>query len=152
MRLKTKDGESLDLRVTGYQFPQLETELYDSNWLIVEGSLTHQQDVWTFRDPCLLTYEAVELANWIEQIAKGHSSEQSLRFLEPVLWFEYTEDSGNRTLKVHLEAESCPTWARSNVGGIGEFCIEVPSSEESLVEAVGQWRDEIARFPQRAER
>lgn len=165
MRFETDDGQALDLHVVGYQYPQLETELYDSNWLIVEVNLFHHQGAWSIRDPCLLTYEAVELGYWLEEVARWNPPRDSCAFVEQNLWFEYIEysraeyledtpnsDGGNLT--VHLDGELCPVWARSTTTRRPgrTFQIQFPQSEENLREAAKQWRDEIAKFPQRAER
>ena len=41
MIFEAADGQSLELRILGYQYPDLETEDYDSNWLNVEGKVAH---------------------------------------------------------------------------------------------------------------
>jgi hypothetical protein len=51
--------------VVGYQFPDNHISEYDSNWLVIEGRVSHPQADWSFRDPCLLTYEADYLADWL---------------------------------------------------------------------------------------
>src|SRR3954452_11841563 len=72
MQLASRDGHSLDLKILGYQFPHLETQQYDSNWLIVSGNVTGPIGSWQFSDPFLLTYEAERLASWMDAVADGN--------------------------------------------------------------------------------
>ena len=37
MKLANGDGQQFEMRILQYQFPHLETEDYDSNWLIIAG-------------------------------------------------------------------------------------------------------------------
>ncbi len=70
---------SLELRVIGYQFPDLEAggeppggDSSDANWLVVSGVVcTAAGTAWSFRHPSLLTWELTELVRWLRQVADG---------------------------------------------------------------------------------
>ncbi len=72
-------GTALELRVVGYQFPDLEAgadprdpDSWDSNWLVIDGSVrTAAGTSWSFQDPALTTWEVAELAAWLEHVAAG---------------------------------------------------------------------------------
>jgi len=77
----TLTGEQrLELTITGYQFPQLEHEEYDSNWLLVCGIVTHATGKYMFHDACLLTYELRKLHSWLESLACTGARTRRLRF------------------------------------------------------------------------
>ena len=67
MRLISSDGTNFNLTIAGYQYPHLETELHSSNWLNIQIDIDGAQGRWRATAPCLLTYEAQRLADWLEQ-------------------------------------------------------------------------------------
>lgn len=80
MKLINKDQTSFKLNIQNYQFPKMETEEYDSNWLMIQIKVHHQKGEWQSVDPSLLTYEAKEIAEWLEKIAKKESVKKELKF------------------------------------------------------------------------
>lgn len=70
---------SLDLRVTGYQFPDRYAvgerpggDSSDANWLVVSGEVRAATGrSWSFRDPSLLTAEVTDLVSWLREVADG---------------------------------------------------------------------------------
>lgn len=50
--------------MAGYQFPHIESDEFDANWLVVEGLVAPADErAWKFRDPALLTWEVEGLCN-----------------------------------------------------------------------------------------
>lgn len=67
-------GVVVDLRVLDYQFPGVGSsdEGWDSNWLIIAGSVgTTGGRSWSFQHPALTTWEVAEGAAWLRQVAAG---------------------------------------------------------------------------------
>lgn len=84
MILRGRDLSEFELRVAGYQFPELEHDDWDSNWLIVEiRSAPADQRPWKSVDPSLLTWEVERLSNWLEALASGEAVEDGEYFVEP---------------------------------------------------------------------
>jgi hypothetical protein len=152
VRLETTDGHSLELRILGYQYPDMETEEYDSNWLIVEGQIMHPRGGWKFRDPCLLTYEASRLAAWLESLARGSTPETEVGFIEPNISFRSVVSSAEPTLRVYFELEARPPWALSAVVGDEQCWIDFPVSEFELRRAAATLFDQLKKYPPRAAR
>ncbi len=152
MRLETADGQSLELRILGYEFPELETEEDDSNWLIVEGKIAHPRGGWKFRDPCLLTYEASRLADWLDSLARGTPSSEEVSFIEPNLSFRSLESPAGARLRAYFELEARPSWAPSDVVEWEQCWIDFPVSELELRRAAASLRDQLKNYPQRAAR
>ena len=62
MTLHGERGGTFRLSIDGYQFPETTDDRWDANWLFVRGHVQDPQGEWTFRDPCLTTFEVQELA------------------------------------------------------------------------------------------
>src|SRR3954447_967891 len=92
MRLFGSNGLSFDLVIDGYQFPECADEDRDSNWLFVRGEVRYSCGGWSFRVPCLETFEVRALAAWLDSIARGRPSATMCSFTEPILTFEYQSD------------------------------------------------------------
>jgi hypothetical protein len=150
MRLHSSDGASLEVKILGYEFPDIETEEYDSNWLVIEIDATHPSGHWVCRDSCLLTYEVAALANWLAGIPRGQDVSHVQRFIEPNLEFRLIEADTSRTLRIYFEAECRPDGAPWNQGVVRDLWLDFPVSELNLEEAAESLRRQLAKYPQRA--
>ena len=155
MRLDGMGGCSLELSIVGYQFPGMDPEPgkfdYDVNWLVVEGQASDGTQAWKFRDPCLLTTEARELAAWLDGLAAGRSDLDPTNFTEPVLEFRYVASPPERpVVRVVFRLEARPPWAAevSNDDWDGIW-LEFEMSREALATAATDLRDELKRYPER---
>ncbi len=83
MKLAASNKSALTLKIIGYEFPEIEGHRYDSNWLIVEVTVTHPEGSWTASDPSLLTFEVTRLADWLENINDGKKVDDTIYFTEP---------------------------------------------------------------------
>jgi hypothetical protein len=152
MRLVGADG-SFELTILGYQFPQLATEEYDSNWLNIRVQVQHQRGRWSAQDACLLTYEAAALADWFEAIAVGREVEVERSFIEPNLLFQLrAERAGTRILRVYFELELRPKWAPYDGAPEEDLFLDLPAQPTQLTAAAESLRTQLARYPQRTER
>jgi len=148
MRIETNRGPIVELHILGYQFPHLQTKPYDSNWLIIEGRITHPRGSWRFRNPCLLTYEAARLGEWLAGIAAGTETEPQMNFVEPNLSFEQTSTGASKILRVGFALESRPPWLTYHE----VMSIDFPVAELHLAQSAAEWNSELAQYPQRAAR
>lgn len=152
MQLTGPDG-ALALTLAGYQFPQLATVEYDSNWLNVHVRVRHPRGEWTAQDPSLLTYEAESLAGWLEGVAAEREPHAECSFLEPNLRFEVRADeAGRRLLRAYFELELRPKWAPYDGAPEDDLFIDVPVVSAHLMAAAASLREQLARYPQRTER
>jgi hypothetical protein len=65
MKWKNENGESFELKILGYEFPEILDERYDSNWLMVQIKLVLPQGKCEIVDAALLTWELIELRDWL---------------------------------------------------------------------------------------
>jgi hypothetical protein len=92
LRLSGEDGSFFEMDIAGYQYPAdvcSPLPEYDLNWLQVH---IHARDAddheWEATDPCLLTWELVELARWLESYPKDSTTPSTMQFTEPCLSFD----------------------------------------------------------------
>lgn len=135
---------SLELTIRQYQFPDIEGDEWDSNWLVVEGSVDINGTKWTFREPCLTNFETEQLANWLEEVSIGEPSKSYCFFTEPNLEFRYQK---NRQLRICLALESGQP-GRYPLTRWNERSFLVRADAE-LVTAARQLRQQLVRFPLR---
>ncbi len=150
MRLSSSGGSLFEMTVEGYQFPDIQDEPYDSNWLLIRIHVVHSRGEWTTVDPCLLTDELEDLAKWFDAIAQGKEVEKEQNFTEPNLRFRLRETPEGRSLRVHFEMESRPSWAESGASPEEDLYLDFPLAELDLAHAAEELRGEMVRYPQRA--
>jgi len=152
MKLASRDGQSLELRILGYEFPHLEAAEYDSNWLVVAGEVRHPKGSWRFTHPCLLTYEVARLASWMDAVADANQWSDDCGFTEPNLEFRMLVSLKQPVLRVYFDLEARPAWAASRTAGEEDLWVEFPMRELDLKSAAQHLRAALAAYPQRASR
>jgi hypothetical protein len=140
----TGDDSSVRLTIVGYQFPEIIGDEWDSNWLIVDGSASLEGRDWRFRDPCLTTFEAIELANWLEACARGTAGKTYCGFTEPNLEFELLNP---QTLRISFALEAAPPWSKAG-DELVQHSFNVPVGP-SLSEAAADLHRQLQNFPVR---
>lgn len=141
------NGDSLRLRLLGYQFPNIENDEWDSNWLIIEGQAVLDGKPWEFRDPCLLTWEVAKLADWFELVAKKNEATSEISFIELNLEFSLVNGVQIRAL---LNDECRPPWASHDVCERGDFYLDFFCSAGMLMKVAADLRAQLVHFPERA--
>jgi hypothetical protein len=135
------------MSISGYQFPDIENDKWESNWLIIEGHANLNGRQWTFSDPCMLTSEALYFAGWLERAAAGEPDREEVDFCEPNLQFSVRKDN---TLRISFTHESIPPWGEYGLKW-NKYGFNVPIGP-ALVVAATRLRQQLAHFPIRAGR
>ena len=150
MILTKADGTSFEMKLLGYQFPKIETADYDSNWLIIEINVNHRQKNWTAKDPCMLNYEVLRLANWLEEISTG-GKVNAPAFIEPSLTFSvFGLPSGRRVINIQIKYGLSPNWDPKSKKRDEDWQLDFPVDEINVGKAVASLRRQYEKFPQRA--
>ena len=165
MLLTSSDGASVELRPTRYQFPAPPSEPgdWDANWLEIHGRVrTVAGESWKFDDPCLTTWEAREIGDWLRAAADGRvpvietpteDSEELLSFTEPNLGFSVCAREGDSlVVRVHLSLESV-----ADRPGAGEeapydfygYSVPLRVRRDELLAAAQAWGEDNRPFPER---
>lgn len=143
--LTAENGASVALRVVSYQFAEGDN-WYDSNWLIVAGEASCSDGAWTFRDPCLLTIEAVSLGRWLVRSADASLDVEPIDFLEPHLGFDRLGIADDLlVLRIAFDLEARPPFA----GGDGPYLVDLPLPVRACASAGESWLEALRRFPSR---
>lgn len=137
---------SLRISVESYQFPEIVDDEWDSNWLIVCGDAELGGKSWTFRDPCLTTFELEQLANWLDQVFVGEADNAYCDFTEPNLDFERLSEL---EVRIAFSLEALPPWCERD-SDFGEITFNIPINDH-LPAAAKSLRALLARFPIRAQ-
>lgn len=114
---------------------------------------------WTFRDPCLTTWEARALSSWLRGVADdfqrpapvapdGESGEL-LVFTEPDVAFNFLAMTPDGAMvRVYPSLEALP---ESMAGtDIFEYFVELVLRKDVLAAAARDWDAELRSFPVRA--
>jgi hypothetical protein len=151
MRLSGINGETFELKVLGYQFPELETAEYDSDWLrILIAAETPQGRRWSATDPSILTYELRELADWLARLGSTEPCAPELDFTEPNLSFQVIrEGASEQVLRVFFELELRPGWAARATAPEEDLWLDFPIEPGMLGAAATSLREQLARYPER---
>jgi hypothetical protein len=154
MKLTLPDA-SFYLTILGYQYPDAAGEPYDANWLSIHVEASGPEGAWTGTDPCLLTYEAVRLADWLDAVSNGTESAPAISFLEPVLLFRLLYTARGKTLRVHFGNLINPSWRQLNSAhspsASPDLWLDFPLTETDLAAAASSLRQQLKRYPDRAE-
>lgn len=143
-----KTHTEFELRVLGYEFPEIAHAKYDSNWLLVNIRVDAPIGSWSATDPCLLTWEGHWLLNWLADITSTTERDREMRFLEANLSFVLADRRGEEVeLNVECKDELRQPGTTSETATPG---ITLAISLSDLREAVTSFSRELRLFPIRA--
>lgn len=144
------DKMELSIAIEDYEFPS-SSDYWDANWLLVKLKIKSFDGFMDFKaiDPCLTSFELVQLKEWLSNINEGNTIASSiLDFTEPTLSFAF--DSG--TIHIDLRYEFNPIVSYDN--GVAKnlkeafrvsFCI----GKLNLVKLINQIGKAIQQFPEK---
>jgi len=145
MLLSGEDSNRIELTVVGYQFPSVENEEYDSDWLSITIRVNHPRGTWTSTDSCLLTWEVARLAEWLAAIANGDDAVDEEDFIEPNLRFQLLDNRSR--LRVYFELECRPSWAPSDGAEMNDLWVDLNVNAQELRNAASSLHAALERFP-----
>lgn len=145
MKLNSSNGNSFQLKIVGYEFPDIKDDYDDSNWLMIQIDVTSSKNTWNATFPSLSTFEVEQLVNWLNSTDSIKDNPQGLGFIEPCLDFQFSTDpDGQQLLNVFCMNEMSPNRQQGNTSK-----IEFPVSEVNLSQAAKDLRLQLQKFPQR---
>jgi hypothetical protein len=145
VRLESRDGAAVDLRVLRRQRTELRgrrpEDDWAADWLLVRGELrVPGEPPWTFREPCLTPWEGRRLGSWLRAVAAGPpavSPGDTLRFAEPALSLALDAVREDRRLvRVHLAGAAAPL-------GSGALGVLLDVGADGLQRAAGEWSADL---------
>jgi hypothetical protein len=146
VKLTAINGMSLDLWVSGYQFPEGTVDENETNWLSITIRLDGFGKQWTSACPSLMTWELKSLIDWLQAILLGRNSQNEIKFTKPNLVFQLVEKPGGALIiRTLLDLESKPAWYDKK----DPFFFDVEFDEKQIHQAVLSLEYQLKRFPSR---
>lgn len=139
------DGCGVDVRVTGYQFPDATDPQKRFSWHMLEGEGFAPQGSWRFRYPALTCDETPHISTWLRKAATDNVAD--LSFTEPNLVLRVAGRSADRvTMAIELDLEFSPPWQRTRMAG-DPHILTLQLPPHTLTAAASAWDQETALFP-----
>ena len=146
MILKTIDGSEFELQITGYQFPEIQNDEWDSNWLLIRVHIQGETHKWEAVDPCMDTYEANDFCKWLNLLANSQAVQPELEFLEPELRFKVVKIADSRIeLEIQCRYNLAPTISSRS---FFQFSLD----KQTISQAAEAWCSQVQKFPTRMQR
>jgi len=134
-------GDSLSLRVSGYQFPDAEDPRKRYSWHMVSGEAGSAEGSWDFEWQALTCDESPRVSAWLRAVA-SQEGPAPLTFLEPNLRFRLAgDDAVGLVLKVDFDLEFLPPWNRHGYTG-KPTTLRIAIGSECLRAAADAWDEE----------
>ena len=150
VQLRDATAHGVEVRVTGYQFPDAEDPQQRYSWHVVEGHALTAEGDWHFHFAALTCDETPLVGPWLREAATRDAS-TPLRFTEPNLGFAAVQrDASVVDLTVELDIEFLPPWRKPEHGPIyagNPYAISLRLPSGALLAAADQWEAEAAPFP-----
>lgn len=149
MRLLGGDGARFELSIVGWQHPRGAANEIDANRLSVRLALATDDGTWVEIVPCIVSWEAERLADWLDALASHRATDAEQRFLDPDLRFRIAPASGiARVLRIGIDLRGRrPPGSAAPVGEIA-FAL----TDEEILAAARGLRTQLRRFQYREAR
>lgn len=142
------DNQTVELKITSYQYPDINDGDWDGNWLNIYLNVKSKVGHWQIVDPSLTTWEVQSLIDWFDTLAKNSRPEYAeMGFTEPNLSFELLTDfnSDRKTFRIKFDLESRPQSAIDDK----EYFVDVVADNFELKRLSTELKNELNKYPER---
>jgi hypothetical protein len=142
------DKQTVELKITNYQYPDIHDCDWDGNWLNIYLNVKSKAGHWQTIDPSLTTWEIQELVNWFDTLSKNARPERTeMDFTEPNLSFELLNDfnADKKTVRIKFKLESRPQSATDDK----EYFVDIIADNTELSRISTELRSELEKYPER---
>ena len=147
MIFKGVDNQSVEFRITNYEFPNITDCEYDSNWLLIYLNVKSKCGNWKTIDPSLLTSDVKRIIKWLNELSMNKTTEKNLSFLEPNLEFNLIQNQIDlKTVRISFDLESRPKTADDEK----EYYVDCELNNTELKKVAEELSQELEPFPERA--
>ncbi len=146
MIFKGINNQTVEFKVTNYQFPDIKTPGdYDSNWLNIYINVNSNMGNWQTVDPSLLTSEFQSLIDWFKDLSVNKYGQ--VFFMEPNLDFLCTKQGDEmKTIRICFDYESKPKSVKDTDK---EYFVDCVFTNHELLELSKELEKELAQYPVR---
>ena len=146
MKLRARSGNTFEAVMLGYEHPNVTEDWWDSNWLIVNGTVATPESSWRFVEPCVTTFELAGLAEWLQTVRRGMPSSSEYAFAEPNLVFSWSRLPAP-VLRVRFSHASAPPECTDVDQRSRGVTLEFPIDELNVDGIVGELRNALIEYP-----
>jgi len=142
------DSQTVELKITNYQFPDNQDGDWDGNWLNIYLKVDSKVGKWQIIDPSLTTWEVQEIIDWFDKLSKDIEPEYRLMtFSEPNLSLELLNESTDtkKLIRIKFDLESKPKSATNNK----ECFVDISADKDGLIDIAKGLKDELSKYPER---
>lgn len=148
MTFKGINNQTVELKITNYQYPEITDGDWDSNWLNIYLKVKSDIGNWQTVDPSLTTWDVKRLINWFDNLSNNIQPEYTdICFLEPNISFELMDsfDSKTKTIRIKFDFESLPQSATDDK----EYFVDFIADNYELKSIVVDLQKELEKYPER---
>ena len=141
------DNQTVELRITNYQYPDIKCGDWDGNWLLIYLNVKSNVGHWQTIDPSLTIWEVKELIDWFTDLSNNKKlKNKRLDFTEPNLSFEHIGYSKNKcVIRLRFALESRPQSANEDK----EYFVDFEYDSIEIKQVVIDLTNELNNFPER---
>ncbi|TXK17854.1 hypothetical protein FVR03_24175 [Pontibacter qinzhouensis] len=142
------DSQTVELKITNYQFPDNQEGDWDGNWLNIYLKVDSKVGKWQTIDPSLTTWEVQEIIDWFDQLSADKEPEfRLMTFTEPNLSFELLNEpiENNKLIRIKFDLECRPKSATDDK----EYFVDISADRDELIAIKKGLKDELNKYPER---
>jgi len=142
------DKQSVELKITNYQFPENQDGDWDGNCLNIYLKVESKVGKWQTIDPSLTTWEVQEIIEWFDKITRDKEPEyRLLTFTEPNLSFELLNEptDNEKLIRIKFDLECRPKSATDDK----EYFVDILADKNEIITIKERLKDELNKYPER---
>ena len=146
MIIKGLDKQTIEIKITNYQYPASLNRDWDGNWLNIYLKVESKVGNWQTVDPSLTTWEIQELIDWFNDLAKNTKPKWTdMEFTEPNLSLYLQNDFNdiNKLIRIKFDLESRPKSATEDK----EYYVDFEANNSELKRLANDLTSELKKYP-----
>ncbi len=148
MVLKGLNNQTVELKITNYQFPESLDRDLDGNWLNIYLKVDSVQGKWQTVDPSLTTWEVQDLIDWFNDLSCDSKPKwNNTEFIEPNISFHLLNDFklSNKKIRIKFNLESRPNSAKDD----NDYYVDFVVDNMELRRIASELTTELEKYPLR---
>jgi hypothetical protein len=141
------DNQTVEFKITNYQYPEIKTGDWDANWLLIYLNVKSKERQWQTIDPSMTTWEIRELINWFIDLSKNKKPKHKLlEFTEPNLSFEHIGYNKNKvSIRLRFALECRPQAPIEDI----EYYVDFEFDLFEIRQIITELSKELNNYPER---
>ena len=142
------DSQTIEFKITNYQFPDNNNGDWDGNWLNIYLKVDSKVGKWQTIDPSLTTWEVHEIIKWFDKLSKDKGPEyRLLTFTEPNLSFKLLNEptDNEKLIRIKFDLECRPKSATDDK----EYFVDISADNDELITIKERLKDELNKYSER---